>query len=84
MMTIFVEYVKLNLNSKWEFQCPHVVNVHSYKKIVVAWSLNDAIWLKIDAGNVTIINRLITFNRRQLGKKNFVDQSKATASSCRL
>lgn len=31
--------------------------------MVVTWTLNNAIWLKIDHGNLTVVNRLTTFTK---------------------
>lgn len=59
----------LSENSGYEFSCPLVDDLDQYKRIVVTITLNNAIWMKVDHGNVTIARKLTHFIGDQSGSK---------------
>ncbi len=53
-------------NGSWSLHCPHVSKSVTNSRLTVTWSLNGAIWLKIDSGRPVITNRLTSFNQRSI------------------
>ncbi|KJH50470.1 hypothetical protein DICVIV_03402, partial [Dictyocaulus viviparus] len=59
-----------NKYESFSLNCPHVADASSDKVCIeVSWTLNDTIWLKIEGGEMKIVNRLTTFNKKIVAGK---------------
>uniref|UniRef100_A0A914X5T4 Ig-like domain-containing protein n=1 Tax=Plectus sambesii TaxID=2011161 RepID=A0A914X5T4_9BILA len=58
------------LRESFSLRCPHVADSSNADvRIVVTWTRNDAIWLKVDDGQRRINNRLTTFSSHTISGK---------------
>lgn len=49
----------------FSLNCPHVTAASSKDvKLEVAWTMNDTVWLKIENGQHTVVNKLSTFTKK--------------------